>query len=99
MGHVGLTPQSVNALGGYRVQGKGAAEAKRVMADALAIEKAGAFSVVLECVPAALSAEITAELKIPTIGIGAGSCGLRRPGARCKRYARAWRPREYAEIR
>jgi 3-methyl-2-oxobutanoate hydroxymethyltransferase len=72
MGHVGLTPQSVNALGGYRVQGKGIDDAERVMADALAIEEAGAFSVVLECVPAALSAEITAALKIPTIGIGAG---------------------------
>lgn len=73
MGHVGLTPQSVNAMGGYRVQGKGADEAERIMKDALAIEEAGAFSVVLECVPAKLSARITKELKIPTIGIGAGS--------------------------
>ncbi len=72
MGHVGLTPQSVNAFGGYKVQGKGADDAKRVMADALAIEEAGAFSVVLECVPAGLSAKITKKLKIPTIGIGAG---------------------------
>ncbi len=73
MGHVGLTPQSVNAMGGYRVQGRGTDEAERVMKDALAIEEAGAFSVVLECVPAALSARITKELKIPTIGIGAGA--------------------------
>ncbi len=72
MGHVGLTPQSVNAMGGYRVQGRDTVDAERVMKDALAIEEAGAFSVVIECVPAALSARITKELKIPTIGIGAG---------------------------
>jgi 3-methyl-2-oxobutanoate hydroxymethyltransferase len=72
MGHVGLTPQSVNALGGYKVQGKGAVEAERIIKDALAVEEAGAFSVVLECVPAALTAKITEKLKIPTIGIGAG---------------------------
>lgn len=72
MGHVGLTPQSVNALGGYKVQGKGSEAAERIMRDALAVEEAGAFSVVLECVPAALAELITAKLKIPTIGIGAG---------------------------
>ena len=71
MGHVGLTPQSVNAFGGYKVQGRGE-DAERVMADALMIEEAGAFSVVLECVPSELSVKITKKLKIPTIGIGAG---------------------------
>ncbi|MBE9531587.1 MAG: 3-methyl-2-oxobutanoate hydroxymethyltransferase, partial [Proteobacteria bacterium] len=72
VGHVGLTPQSVNAFGGYKLQGKGSKEAKRIMEDALAVEEAGAFAVVLECVPAKLSAEISKKLKIPTIGIGAG---------------------------
>lgn len=73
MGHIGLTPQSLHKLGGYRVQGKGDTEAKRLMEDALAVEDAGAFSIVLECMPAALAKEITAALKIPTIGIGAGA--------------------------
>ncbi len=72
MGHIGLTPQSLHKLGGYRVQGKSDFEAKRLMEDALAAEDAGAFSIVLECIPAALAKEITAALKIPTIGIGAG---------------------------
>ncbi len=72
MGHVGLTPQSVHALGGYRVQGRDEAAASRLAADARALEDAGAFSVVLELVPAALSASISASLTIPTIGIGAG---------------------------
>lgn len=72
MGHVGLTPQSVHALGGYRVQGREEAGADRLLADARAVEEAGAFSVVLELVPAALSARITRELRIPTVGIGAG---------------------------
>lgn len=71
MGHIGFTPQSVNNLGGYKVQGRGeGAEALR--ADALAVQEAGAFAVVLEMVPADLAAEITKELSIPTIGIGAG---------------------------
>lgn len=73
MGHIGLTPQSLHKLGGYRVQGKTGAEAKRLMDDAMAVEDAGAFSIVLECIPAALAKEITAALKIPTIGIGAGA--------------------------
>jgi len=73
MGHVGLTPQSVHALGGYRVQGREAAAAERLMADARAVEEAGAFSVVLELVPAPLAARVTKELTIPTIGIGAGA--------------------------
>jgi 3-methyl-2-oxobutanoate hydroxymethyltransferase len=71
MAHVGLTPQSVYALGGNRVQGRGEA-GRRVLDQALALEKAGAFSVVLEAIPAELGAEITRSLTIPTIGIGAG---------------------------
>ncbi len=72
MGHIGLTPQSVNAFGGFRVQGKTEEAAERVLRDARAVEAAGAFSVVLESIPRELAARITAELKIPTIGIGAG---------------------------
>ncbi len=71
MAHLGLTPQSVNVLGGYRVQGRGE-EGEELMADAKDLERAGAFSVVLECVPADLAARVTASLAIPTIGIGAG---------------------------
>ena len=70
--HIGLTPQSVNAFGGFKVQGKDEAAAKKVIEDALAVEKAGACAVVLECVPAALAQIITDKLTIPTIGIGAG---------------------------
>jgi 3-methyl-2-oxobutanoate hydroxymethyltransferase len=72
MGHVGLTPQSLNALGGYRVQGKTADAAEQLLRDAHAVEAAGAFAVVLEAVPRDLAARITRELRIPTIGIGAG---------------------------
>jgi len=72
MGHVGLTPQSVHALGGYRVQGREAAAAERLTAQARALEEAGCFAVVLELVPASLGEEITNGLSIPTIGIGAG---------------------------
>src|SRR5437899_1048798 len=72
MGHVGLTPQSVNALGGYRVQGKTADAAVQLIRDAHAVEAAGAFAVVLEAMPRELAAQITRELRIPTIGIGAG---------------------------
>lgn len=70
--HIGLTPQSVHKLGGYRVQGKGEAEAERLLADAHAVVTAGADLLVLEAVPAVLAAHITAEIPIPTIGIGAG---------------------------
>lgn len=70
--HLGLTPQSVNRLGGYRVQGKTREAADKLLADAKAVEAAGAELLVLECVPSALAARITAELSIPTIGIGAG---------------------------
>lgn len=72
MGHVGLTPQSVNIFGGYRVQGRDKTRRKRIIEDALAVEKSGAFSVVLEGIPADLAKEITEQVKIPTIGIGAG---------------------------
>lgn len=73
--HLGLTPQSVLKLGGYRVQGREQAAAERLLADALAVEAAGAELLVLECVPSALAAEVTASISIPTIGIGAGpSC-------------------------
>ena len=72
MGHVGLTPQFVHQMGGFKVQGKTEAQATRIKADARALEEAGAFSLVLEGVPSKLAAEITASLRIPTIGIGAG---------------------------
>ena len=72
MGHLGLTPQSVHALGGYKRQGVTPAEAKTLMAGAKALEKAGAFAVVLEVIPEALAAKVTRALKIPTIGIGSG---------------------------
>jgi 3-methyl-2-oxobutanoate hydroxymethyltransferase len=71
MGHLGLTPQSVNAFGGYRVQGRGE-DGERLLHDAKALQAAGAFSVVLEAVPAALATRVTQSLSIPTIGIGAG---------------------------
>lgn len=71
-GHLGLTPQSVHQLGGYRVQGREANRAEQLKSDALALQHAGACAVVLECIPQTLAAFITAELTIPTIGIGAG---------------------------
>jgi 3-methyl-2-oxobutanoate hydroxymethyltransferase len=73
MGHIGLTPQSINQLGGHRIQGKTTEAAKRLMEDALAVERGGAFAVVLETVPAPLAALISRKLTIPTIGIGAGA--------------------------
>ena len=72
MGHVGLTPQSVNVLGGYRTQGGAAPAAARVIAQAVALDAAGAFAIVLECIPAELAARISALVTVPTIGIGAG---------------------------
>jgi 3-methyl-2-oxobutanoate hydroxymethyltransferase len=72
MGHIGFTPQSVNKIG-TRVQGRAAVDAARLIADALALEAAGAFGIVLELVPAPLARAITARLRIPTIGIGAGA--------------------------
>ncbi len=73
VGHVGLTPQSVHALGGFKVQGRGADGAEKVLADALALEQAGAFALVLEAIPPDLAARVTEAIAIPTIGIGAGS--------------------------
>ena len=72
MAHIGLTPQSVNAFGGFKVQGKDEEAARRLIEEAKAVEKAGAFAVVLECVPAKLAEIITRSVQIPTIGIGAG---------------------------
>jgi 3-methyl-2-oxobutanoate hydroxymethyltransferase len=72
MGHIGLTPQSVHALGGFAVQGRTAAAARRLLDDALALEEAGAFAVVLELVPREVAALLTRRLTIPTIGIGSG---------------------------
>ncbi|MCE7871333.1 3-methyl-2-oxobutanoate hydroxymethyltransferase [bacterium CPR1] len=72
MGHLGLTPQSIHAFGGYRVQGRGQNAASKLMEDALALEQAGAFALVLECIPSNLAARVTRKLAIPTIGIGAG---------------------------
>jgi 3-methyl-2-oxobutanoate hydroxymethyltransferase len=72
MGHIGLTPQSINQLGGHKIQGKTVGAAKKLLEDAIALEQAGAFAVVLETVPAPLAAFITQKVTIPTIGIGAG---------------------------
>ena len=72
MGHIGLTPQSVHLFGGYRVQGRGAEAEERLIDDARALEAAGVFAIVLECIPAALGGKVTAAVSVPTIGIGAG---------------------------
>jgi 3-methyl-2-oxobutanoate hydroxymethyltransferase len=72
MGHLGLTPQSATALGGYKAQGRTAASARQMLADALALQDAGCYSLVLEAVPSAVAARITEAVDIPTIGIGAG---------------------------
>jgi 3-methyl-2-oxobutanoate hydroxymethyltransferase len=72
MGHIGLTPQSIHQLGGFKVRGKGLEEARKLLNDARILEQAGAFAIVLECTPAPLSELITQKLAIPTIGIGAG---------------------------
>ncbi|MFQ5724710.1 MAG: 3-methyl-2-oxobutanoate hydroxymethyltransferase, partial [Terriglobia bacterium] len=72
MAHIGLTPQSIHALGGFKLQGKTLAAAEQLLRDARAVEAAGAFSLVLESIPAEVAEQITRELKIPTIGIGAG---------------------------
>ena len=73
MGHIGLTPQSIHAFGGFKVQGKTIEAAQKILQDALAVEKAGAFAIVLEAIPADLAELITKKLTIPTIGIGAGN--------------------------
>ena len=73
LGHIGLTPQSVHAIGGYKVQGRDAESAEQLLQDALSLEEAGVFAIVLECMPAELGTQITAAAGVPTIGIGAGS--------------------------
>jgi 3-methyl-2-oxobutanoate hydroxymethyltransferase len=72
MGHIGLTPQSVNAMGGFKLQGKNLDDARRLVEEAQALDQAGCFSIVLECVPSELAAMITERVSVPTIGIGAG---------------------------
>jgi 3-methyl-2-oxobutanoate hydroxymethyltransferase len=72
MGHIGLTPQTISMLGGFKVQGKDAQAAQKIIDDALSLEDAGAFSVLLEAVPAPIAKRITERLRVPTIGIGAG---------------------------
>ncbi len=73
MGHLGLTPQSINAFGGFKVQGKSREAAQRIVDDARALEAAGAFAIVLECIPAKLAELVTAAVNVPTIGIGSGA--------------------------
>jgi 3-methyl-2-oxobutanoate hydroxymethyltransferase len=73
MGHIGLTPQSVHALGGFKVQGRGDEAAAKIVADAQALDEAGAYAIVLEAIPPDLAEQVTAALSVPTIGIGAGS--------------------------
>jgi 3-methyl-2-oxobutanoate hydroxymethyltransferase len=73
LGHIGLTPQSIRVMGGYKIQGRLPAEAEALLADAEALDKAGVFAIVLECVPRDLAARITASVSVPTIGIGAGA--------------------------
>lgn len=73
MGHIGMTPQSVNQFGGFRVQGKSDADAAKILRQAHTLEELGCFSIVVECVPAELAARVTSELTLPTIGIGAGA--------------------------
>lgn len=72
MGHVGLTPQSINRLGRFKVKGKSRSEARKILQDALKLESAGVFSIILECIPKELAGEITERVSVPTIGIGAG---------------------------
>ncbi len=102
MGHLGLTPQSVNALGGFKVQGRRASEARRLLDEAKKLADAGIFALVLECVPADVAARITEAIPVPTIGIGAGAgcdgqilvfhdlVGLTVPGARTPRFVRRY---------
>ena len=102
MGHLGLTPQSVNVLGGFKVQGRRATEARRLLDEAKKLVDAGIFALVLECVPAEVAARITEAIPVPTIGIGAGAgcdgqilvfhdlVGLTVPGARTPRFVRRY---------
>jgi 3-methyl-2-oxobutanoate hydroxymethyltransferase len=102
LGHLGLTPQSVHALGGFRVQGRRASEARRLLDEAKRLVDAGVFGLVLECVPAEVAAKVTEAVPVPTIGIGAGAgcdgqilvfhdlVGLTVPGARAPRFVRRY---------
>jgi 3-methyl-2-oxobutanoate hydroxymethyltransferase len=117
MGHIGLTPQSVHRMGGFRVQGRGGAPGVRprelLLKDAIALEEAGVFAIVLEAIPAQLAAEITAQVRVPTIGIGAGlACdgqvlvmhdllglGACEPPRFAKRYAALWQDASEAASR
>lgn len=102
LGHLGLTPQSVNALGGFKVQGRRASEARRLLDEAKRLADAGVFGLVLECVPAELAARVTEAVPVPTIGIGAGAgcdgqilvlhdlVGLAVPGTRAPRFVRRY---------
>ena len=86
MGHLGLTPQSVHQFGGFRIQGRTATAAEKLMDDAKSLQDAGCYAIVLEGIPATLAAEVTSVLSIPTIGIGAGA-GVLRPGLSTLRFA------------
>ncbi len=103
MGHIGLTPQAINAIGRVRVQGKTRDQARSLLADALAVQEAGAFSIVLELVPGQLAAAITERLRIPTIGIGAGvGCSGQVQVVTDLLGYSAWTPRHarpYADLR
>ncbi|MCK6684391.1 MAG: 3-methyl-2-oxobutanoate hydroxymethyltransferase [Thermoanaerobaculia bacterium] len=102
MGHIGLTPQSIHALGGFKVQGRSRTEAERLLDDAQRLAEAGVFALVLECVPADLAAQITESVPVPTIGIGAGPycdgqilvlhdlVGLTAPGARIPKFVKRY---------
>lgn len=109
--HMGLTPQTVNVLGGYKVQGRNESQARQMRADAIALEQAGAAMLLLECVPSELAAEITQAVKIPVIGIGAGSAtdgqvlvlhdmlGLSSPAARPNSSRTSWQARTVSRLR
>ena len=97
IGHIGLTPQSVGQLGCYRLQGKTAADAERLLGDAVTLQEAGAMMIVLEMVPDRVAGRISRELRIPTIGIGRGR-GLRWSGAGAARHVGDLRPL-HAEVR
>src|SRR5450432_250319 len=103
MGHIGLTPQSINQIGKLRVQGKSRDAARDLLSDALAVQEAGAFAIVLELVPEQLAAAITQRLKIPTIGIGAGAgCSGQVQVITDLLGMDSWRPkhaRAYADLR